>query len=126
MYALNIGLTIILSSVFVELFYKVRVAQTASSLQSIFFRASKTFVRKGVSDHWKEVAMMKYTLLSIRWTLILSLGIFVLLMSMIFFGFVMRLISSQFVAFLFSRVGLAVSFLAAIAYLLIRKRIVGI
>ena len=116
--------TVILCACVVETAIKLPLIYVVSEIASIAHRALRTLASKKISDHWKEVAMLKYALILFKSTMILSV-----LLVIIAFVVTAIIYASDYYGiglgeFLYSWVGLTFSTISATLYYYVRNKIV--
>lgn len=67
-----VAVTVVVSVVAVELFLRLPLASSVASLMRYLQRASSVMRSRHISDHWKEKAMLAYSLRVARATLALA------------------------------------------------------
>ncbi len=121
---MNWLLTVFLCACVVETALKLPLIDVVSRITSFSIKAMRTLASKKISDHWKEIVMLKYAVILFKSTMILALllGILVLVVTVIVFT--SDYLGSDLSEFLYSWVGMIFSTISATAYYCLRKKIV--
>jgi len=121
---MNWLLTVFLCACVVETALKLPLITVVSKIASFSIKAMRTLASKKISDHWKEIVMLKYAVILFKSTinLALLLGIIVLVVTVIIFT--SDYLGSDLSEFLYSWVGMIFSTISATAYYYLRKKIV--
>ncbi len=107
---------------FIEVFLRLNSINHIKSLQDILSKVTKVIRSPRISDHWKERALPRYSLLLLKQSLLIfavfltSFAIFPLL------GFISELLGGQFIDLTTSVMGVAASSGIAISYAAVRSR----
>lgn len=115
---------ILLTIVAVEYFYRLPFAKNIADLNSTFSRSLATLKSPNVSDHWKEVVLLRYardTLISTIRLASLLIGCLLLLSLMTLFIDWLLLPSPSVFELVSSMLGLLIMTISSLAYAVLRR-----
>ena len=117
---MNHLILLIICSFSVEIFIRSNYIFLINSTIKVSKKAINIILNKNISDHWKENIIPKYSLQMIRY----SLQTLSILCLIIFIFFIVDILFSGFIEFLFSFSGIVESILLAFIYSYSRNQIV--
>ena len=101
----------------IEILIRFNLLNRLNLIIILINKASKIIISKNISDHWKEKVIPKYSIKIMKF----SLHIFVMLISICCIFFIVNIINTGFLSYLFSIQGIIESTLIAFGYLYLRR-----
>ena len=117
-------LTIILCVFVVETALRLPLLNVVADIASISNRAMRTLASTRISDHWKEVVMLKYAIRLFKSAITLSVLLTIIALVVLASIYASDYFGVGLGEFLYTGIGLIYSTISATAYYYLRKRIV--
>ena len=121
---MNWAITTLICIILVEFICRIPLVKIVSDINLVIRKSLKTLGSKFISDHWKEKAILAYSIILFSKTLQLALSILLIGLLAFLLVFLFECLDTDIGHFVISVPGSLYSILIASIYLLVRRHLV--